>query len=130
MKAPDSLDTPPTNAPVDLGAVVDAIVDGVVARLAKVAPPVTGDLPAGPELPSQVAPAGEWLTAKEAAQYLGFDTMKALYSAVERLQVPASRLGRRLRFNRAGLDRLLRGRAVRMQGRVPSPGKEPERWSS
>jgi excisionase family DNA binding protein len=52
-----------------------------------------------------------WLTADEATAYLGFPTRKALYAAVERGQVPAHRLGRRLRFRRAELDALLgRGR--------------------
>lgn len=52
-----------------------------------------------------------WLTADEATAYLGFPTRKALYAAVERGQVPAHRLGRRLRFRRAELDGLLgRGR--------------------
>jgi excisionase family DNA binding protein len=47
-----------------------------------------------------------WLTADEATAYLGFPTRKALYAAVERGQVPAHRLGRRLRFSRAELDGL------------------------
>jgi excisionase family DNA binding protein len=52
-----------------------------------------------------------WLTADEATAYLGFPTRKALYAAVERGQVPAHKLGRRLRFSRAELDALLgRGR--------------------
>jgi excisionase family DNA binding protein len=83
--------------------------------------------------PPRPSPGDEWLTAKEAAQYLGFNTMKAFYSAVQRRQVLASRLGRRLRFNRAGLDHLLRqrqGRGVQVVSRVPSPGKESERWSN
>jgi excisionase family DNA binding protein len=52
-----------------------------------------------------------WLTADEATAYLGFPTRKALYAAVERGQVPAHKLGRRLRFSRSELDALLhRGR--------------------
>jgi excisionase family DNA binding protein len=51
-----------------------------------------------------------WLTATEATGYLGFPTRKALYSAVERGQVPAHKLGRRLRFRSEELDALL-GRA-------------------
>jgi excisionase family DNA binding protein len=52
-----------------------------------------------------------WLTASEATAYLGFPTRKALYAAVERGQVPAHKLGRRLRFSRGELDALLgRGR--------------------
>jgi hypothetical protein len=55
--------------------------------------------------------------------------LKALYTAVERRQIPASRLGRRLRFHRDGLDHLLRNGPGddRMKQRVPSPGKA-ERW--
>jgi excisionase family DNA binding protein len=49
-----------------------------------------------------------WLTADEATAYLGFPTRKALYAAVERGQVPAHKLGRRLRFRRNELDALLR----------------------
>lgn len=107
-------------------ALVDAVADAVVARLRKL---LRSGLLASPDHPSQPSlPAGEWLTASEAAQYLGFRTMKAFYSAAERGQVPYSRIGRRLRFNRAGLDRLLDRRAARMDSRVPSPGKESERW--
>ncbi len=51
-----------------------------------------------------------WLTATEATDYLGFPTRKALYCAVERAQVPAHKLGRRLRFRSEELDALL-GRA-------------------
>jgi excisionase family DNA binding protein len=51
-----------------------------------------------------------WLTATEATGYLGFPTRKALYCAVERGQVPAYKLGRRLRFRSEELDALL-GRA-------------------
>ena len=52
-----------------------------------------------------------WLTADEATAHLGFPSRKALYAAVERGQVPAHKLGRRLRFRRAELDALLsRGR--------------------
>jgi excisionase family DNA binding protein len=49
-----------------------------------------------------------WLTADEATAYLGFPTRKALYAAVERGQVPAHKLGRRLRFSRSELDAILR----------------------
>jgi excisionase family DNA binding protein len=51
-----------------------------------------------------------WLTATEATGYLGFPTRKALYAAVERGQIPAHKLGRRLRFRLEELDALL-GRA-------------------
>ncbi len=58
-----------------------------------------GQLAAGTEL--------RWLTATEATGYLGFSTRKALYCAVERGQVPAHKLGRRLRFRGEELDALL-----------------------
>ncbi|HQR30003.1 MAG TPA: helix-turn-helix domain-containing protein [Anaeromyxobacteraceae bacterium] len=46
-----------------------------------------------------------WMTADEAAAYLGYRTRAALYQAVRRGIVPAHRLGlRRLRFQRAELD--------------------------
>jgi excisionase family DNA binding protein len=108
---------------------LDDLADRIASRLAvrMQHPPSAGSPGSGAE---DARPPSEWLTAAEAAKFLGFDSMKAFYSAVERRQVPASRLGRRLRFHRAGLDRLLAGRAVRMAGRVPSPGKESERWSS
>lgn len=52
----------------------------------------------------------EWFTADEAAEYLRFNSKKALYQAVRRGQVPAHRLGRRtLRFRRMELDQLLLG---------------------
>jgi excisionase family DNA binding protein len=65
--------------------------------------------------PSPVATSSDafglrWLTAAEATGYLGFPTRKALYAAVERGQVPAHKLGRRLRFRLEELDALL-GRA-------------------
>jgi excisionase family DNA binding protein len=52
----------------------------------------------------------DWFTAAEAAEYLRFNSKKALYQAVRRGQVPAHRLGlRQLRFSRVELDRLLLG---------------------
>ena len=46
-----------------------------------------------------------WMTADEAAAYLGYRTRAALYQAVRRGIVPAHRLGaRRLRFHRGELD--------------------------
>jgi excisionase family DNA binding protein len=63
----------------------------------------------GPHLASG-EPRSRWLTAHEATAYLGFPTRKALYAAVERGQVPARKLGRRLRFNQDELDALLGGR--------------------
>ncbi len=56
------------------------------------------------------ASTSEWFTASEAAEYLRFNSTKALYQAVRRGQVPAHRLGRRtLRFSRVELDQLLLG---------------------
>ncbi len=52
--------------------------------------------------------ASEWLTADEATAYLKFPSRDALYQAVCRGQVPAHRLGRRLRFRRPELDARLR----------------------
>ena len=48
-----------------------------------------------------------WLTADEAAHYLGLRSRMALYQAVRRGQIPAHHLGRRLRFRRSELDALL-----------------------
>ncbi len=55
-------------------------------------------------------PRTEWLSADEATVYLRLPTRKALYAAVARGQVPAHRLGRRVRFHRVELDALLKGR--------------------
>ena len=55
--------------------------------------------------------ASGWLTSEEAAAYLRLPSVRALYQAVRRGQVPAHRLGpRRLRFSRAELDRALDSR--------------------
>ena len=52
--------------------------------------------------------AQDWLTARDAVDYLKMSSRKALYQAVQRGQVPVHRLGkRRLRFNRAELYRLM-----------------------
>ncbi len=51
--------------------------------------------------------ASEWLTSEEAMKYLSFPSIEALYQAVRRGQVPARRIGRRLRFHRAELDSVL-----------------------
>ena len=59
-----------------------------------------------------------WMTADEAAAYLGYRTRAALYQAVRRGIVPAHRLGaRRLRFHRGELDAEL--------GRHPSRLSDP-----
>ena len=54
-----------------------------------------------------------WLTAAEAAEYLGLSSVKALYELVRRGVVPAYRLGERsLRFRREELDKLLSSRRI------------------
>ena len=76
----------------------------------------------GQALPVEPPAAGSWLTAEQAARHVGL-SLRAFYSAVERGQVPASRLGRRLRFHRSGLDRLLLRKAShddQLIARVPS----------
>ena len=57
--------------------------------------------------------AAGWLTAAEAAYYLGFPSRRALYMAIRRGQVPVHRLGRRMRFDARELDESLRGRGPR-----------------
>ncbi len=54
-----------------------------------------------------------WLTAGEAAMYLGLPSRRALYMAIRRGQVPVHRLGRRMRFDARELDEALRGRGPR-----------------
>lgn len=54
-----------------------------------------------------------WLTADEAASYLGLPSRRALYMAIRRGQVPVHRLGRRMRFDVHELDESLRGRGPR-----------------
>lgn len=49
----------------------------------------------------------KWMTAEEAAEYLGLPTANALYQRVARGDVPVHRLGRRLLFSREELDELL-----------------------
>ena len=48
-----------------------------------------------------------WLTPEQAARFLGLPSVRALYQAVRRGQIPVHRLGRRLRFRREELDRVL-----------------------
>ncbi|ABS28159.1 DNA binding domain, excisionase family [Anaeromyxobacter sp. Fw109-5] len=51
---------------------------------------------------------GETLTPQEAAAYLRLPSVRALYQAVRRGQVPVHRFGpRRMRFHRAELDAVL-----------------------
>lgn len=56
-----------------------------------------------------------WLSAEQAAEYLALSSKQALYQAVRRGEIPCYRLGKRLRFKRSELDRLLE------QGRVLTP---------
>lgn len=54
-------------------------------------------------------PGDDTIDAKEAAELLRLPSVRALYAAVRRLQVPATRLGdRRLRFSRSKLTELVR----------------------
>ncbi len=57
--------------------------------------------------------AAGWLTADEAAGYLGLPSRRALYMAIRRGQVPVHRLGRRMRFDARELDEALRGSGPR-----------------
>jgi len=50
---------------------------------------------------------GPWLSPPQAVRYLRLPSLKALYQAVRRGQIPVHRLGKRLRFNRVELDRTL-----------------------
>ena len=52
-------------------------------------------------------PTTQWMTAVEAARYLGFPSRKALYQALRRGQIPGHRIGRRLRFSALELDRFI-----------------------
>ena len=45
-----------------------------------------------------------WLTVEQAAEYLGFPSRAALYMAIRRGQVPAYKMGKRVRFKRSELD--------------------------
>ena len=47
----------------------------------------------------------EWLTVEQAAEYLAFPSRAAVYQAVRRGQIPAYRIGKRLRFRRRELDK-------------------------
>jgi len=50
-----------------------------------------------------------WMTADEAAEYLGLSSRKAVYERVLRGQLPAHRFGRNLRFHREELDEAVKG---------------------
>jgi excisionase family DNA binding protein len=56
-----------------------------------------------------------WLDAEGAARYLALPSKKAVYEAVRRGELPAYRLGRRLRFRREELDAVL----LRQRGCAP-----------
>jgi excisionase family DNA binding protein len=50
---------------------------------------------------------GPWLNAKQAAAYLAMPSVKAVYQAVRRGQIPVHRFGSRLRFHTEELDKVL-----------------------
>ncbi len=107
---------------------IEAALQRVETRLFQLPAPTAANEPAF----VSGARESEWLTAKQVAQLFGI-SVKALYSDVERggrFADAASRVGKRLRFSRRGLDRLpLRKpeRRSHLQERVPSPGGS-ERW--
>lgn len=115
--------SPEAQADADFKAQVLMVLARIEVRLEALAVPDR----AAEDAALRPTPSDEWLTAEAAARYLGMNR-KAFYSAVQRRQVPASRLGRRLRFNRTGLDHLLarrQSRGVQPSSRVPSPGRSP-----
>jgi excisionase family DNA binding protein len=59
-----------------------------------------------------MTPGAGWLSAAEAARYLGLPSTAALCKRVERGQVPAHRWGRLWRFRRSELDALMGPSAV------------------
>ncbi len=61
-------------------------------------------------LPALAHSSQHWLTATDAAAYLGLPSRRALYMAIRRGQVPVHRLGRRMRFDPRELDQALGGR--------------------
>lgn len=62
-----------------------------------------------------------WMTADEAAAYLGYRTRATLYQAVRRGIVPAHQLGaHRLRFRRSELDDELGRHPSRLTDDTPS----------
>jgi excisionase family DNA binding protein len=54
-----------------------------------------------------------WMTPQETVEYLGLKSLKALYGRIERKQIPCTRLGREVRFDRLRIDLFLERRAVR-----------------
>lgn len=69
--------------------------------------PQDGPAGDGANAPPVVIENLKWLTSREAVVYLRLSSTGALRNMVYRRQVPFFRLGRRLRFNREALDRLL-----------------------
>lgn len=68
---------------------------------------------------NQTSNGDPWMTADEAAAYLGYRTRDALYQAVRRGHLPVHRLGpRRLRFRRSELDAELAHTSSRLSGRA------------
>lgn len=59
------------------------------------------------EKPSVKTAERVWLTPAQAVRYLGLPSLKSLYQAVRRGTLPASRIGRVLRFFRTELDAAL-----------------------
>lgn len=60
--------------------------------------------PLRPEVPTQEQ---VWLRPEQVVRYLKLPSLKALYQAVRRGQLPAHHFGRRLLFSRSEVDRQL-----------------------
>lgn len=54
-------------------------------------------------------PGSPWLTTEEAARYLRFPSVRAFYAWLDRNNIPKSRRGRVLLFERRILDAYIRG---------------------
>lgn len=48
----------------------------------------------------------QWMTVPETAMYLGL-TKKAIYGLVQRRELPHSKMGKRLMFNKVEIDKML-----------------------
>jgi hypothetical protein len=97
-------------------------VDSVCAKCGKIADPCAAALRAVLELRAELEadrraaavsaatapPVDDTIDATAAAELLKLPSVKALYAAVQRAQVPALRFGRRLRFSRSALEELIR----------------------
>jgi excisionase family DNA binding protein len=57
----------------------------------------------------------KWLTSREAVVYLRLPSVGALRNLVYRRQVPFTKLGRSLRFDREALDRFLDSSATKQR---------------